>query len=105
MPRLRVRNDTGARLTHVLVRVPGTPGPGVQLGPLDAGERSQPAAVPVAYAILGVEVDGDAGPARLQPFDVVGEEPIDRPEVTYTLRRTGMQLQVELDPAAPAVDP
>lgn len=104
MPRVRVRNDTGAPLTHVAIRVPGTPGPGLQLGPLESGTTSGWATVPVAYAIVGVEVDGDAGPATLQPFDLMDEPPIEHGELTYCLRREGARLSVELESDATTGD-
>jgi len=93
---VRVHNATGSELASVRVFAPGVPPRPVAFGPLDAGARSDYQDVPDARRIAHIEATGPAGDLVLQPYDLVGEEPLPPGRYTYRLSVTHGRLRLDV---------
>lgn len=96
MTQVRVHNATGAQLESVRVLAPVVPPRPVAFGPLDDDAHSDYHDVPDARRIAHVEATGPAGDLVLQPYDLVGEEPLPPGRWTYRLSVTQGRLRLDV---------
>lgn len=93
---IRIHNNTGHDLDLVTVRPP-TPGAApVRYGPLPNNAVSDYELVPDARSAAAVEAVGPGVELVLQPYDLVGEEPLGAGHFTYRLGTTSGRLSLDL---------
>ncbi len=90
---IRIGNDSPNSFTNVAVIFPEDE---VDYGAVNAGGVSEYRAVSVAYRFARIDVQIGSTEVRIQPFDYMGEEPLEPGRYTYSLYFFGEYLQLEL---------
>ena len=91
---LRLKNQSSTDFSAALVRFPETEG---SYGALAAGEASAYRPFDTAYRYGYVEVEAEGRTYRIQPFDYVGEEPLEKGRYTYRLDLSGGDLEMTFE--------
>lgn len=96
MTLVRIRNATGRHLDSVRVRPPQPGAAPVEYGPLADGATSEYLVVPDARSLAAIEAAGPDGDLVLQPYDMVGAEPLGDGHFTYQLSTPRGRLSLDV---------
>lgn len=98
MTMVRIHNSTGHHLDAVRVRPPQPDAAPVEFGKVANGATSDYQDVPDARAVAAIEASGPGTDLMLQPYDLVGEEPLGEGRFTYRLSTTDGRLHLDVLP-------